>query len=45
MLAAFRVEQGEPGGLDRKNDMLITGWMNVYSTEVENVALTAPGVA
>ena len=23
--------------LDRKNDMIVTGGMNVYSTEVENV--------
>ncbi|WP_131769270.1 class I adenylate-forming enzyme family protein [Candidatus Protofrankia californiensis] len=30
--------------LDRKNDMIITGGMNVYSTEVENVAATCPGV-
>jgi fatty-acyl-CoA synthase/long-chain acyl-CoA synthetase len=31
--------------LDRKNDMIITGGMNVYSTEVENVMATCPGVA
>ena len=31
--------------LDRANDMLITGGMNVYSTEVENALVRAPGVA
>jgi fatty-acyl-CoA synthase/long-chain acyl-CoA synthetase len=30
--------------LDRKNDMIITGGMNVYSTEVENAAATCPGI-
>ncbi|WP_462187598.1 MULTISPECIES: class I adenylate-forming enzyme family protein [unclassified Frankia] len=30
--------------LDRKNDMIITGGMNVYSTEVENAAAACPGV-
>ncbi len=31
--------------MDRKNDMIITGGMNVYSTEVENAVQTCPGVA
>jgi fatty-acyl-CoA synthase/long-chain acyl-CoA synthetase len=31
--------------LDRKNDMIISGGMNVYSTEVENVLQTCPAVA
>ncbi|OZM78029.1 class I adenylate-forming enzyme family protein [Pseudonocardia sp. MH-G8] len=31
--------------LDRKNDMIISGGMNVYSTEVENVVQGCPGVA
>lgn len=31
--------------LDRKNDMIISGGMNVYSTEVENVLQRCPGVA
>lgn len=31
--------------LDRKNDMIISGGMNVYSTEVENVVQACPGVA
>lgn len=30
--------------LDRKNDMIITGGMNVYSSEVENVVAVCPGV-
>jgi fatty-acyl-CoA synthase/long-chain acyl-CoA synthetase len=30
--------------LDRKNDLIITGGMNVYSTEVENAAAICPGV-
>lgn len=30
--------------MDRKNDMIITGGMNVYSTEVENVIGQYPGV-
>ena len=30
--------------LDRKNDMIVTGGMNVYSTEVENVIQQYPGV-
>jgi fatty-acyl-CoA synthase len=30
--------------MDRKNDMIITGGMNVYSTEVENVIAQIPGV-
>ncbi|WP_037062874.1 AMP-binding protein [Pseudonocardia acaciae] len=30
--------------LDRKNDMIISGGMNVYSTEVENVLQACPGV-
>jgi fatty-acyl-CoA synthase/long-chain acyl-CoA synthetase len=30
--------------LDRKNDMIISGGMNVYSTEVENVVQLGPGV-
>lgn len=30
--------------LDRKNDMIITGGMNVYTTEVENTIQTFPGV-
>ena len=30
--------------LDRKNDMIISGGMNVYSTEVENVIQQYPGV-
>lgn len=30
--------------LDRKNDMIITGGMNVYSSEVENVIQQHPGV-
>ncbi|WP_281690614.1 class I adenylate-forming enzyme family protein [Pseudonocardia thermophila] len=38
-------EQGYVYLLDRKNDMIISGGMNVYSTEVENVAATCPGVA
>lgn len=29
--------------LDRKNDMIISGGMNVYSTEVENVVQACPG--
>jgi fatty-acyl-CoA synthase len=31
--------------LDRKNDMIITGGMNVYSAEVENVLAECPGVS
>ena len=31
--------------LDRKNDMIISGGVNVYSTEVENVVQGCPGVA
>ena len=31
--------------LDRKNDMIITGGMNVYCTEVENVLQACPGIA
>ncbi|MDA8208227.1 MAG: AMP-binding protein [Actinomycetota bacterium] len=31
--------------MDRKNDMIITGGMNVYSTEVENAVQVCPGVA
>lgn len=31
--------------VDRKNDMIITGGMNVYSTEVENVVAQLDGVA
>jgi len=31
--------------LDRKNDMIITGGMNVYSAEVENVPAECPGVS
>ncbi|MCO1658547.1 AMP-binding protein [Pseudonocardia humida] len=31
--------------LDRKHDMIISGGMNVYSTEVENVVQACPGVA
>lgn len=31
--------------LDRKNDMIITGGMNVYSAEVENVIQQCPGVS
>lgn len=30
--------------LDRKHDMIITGGMNVYSSEVENVVAGCPGV-
>lgn len=30
--------------MDRKNDMIISGGMNVYSTEVENVIQQVPGV-
>jgi fatty-acyl-CoA synthase len=30
--------------LDRKNDMIVSGGMNVYSTEVENVIQQYPGV-
>ncbi|WP_172161566.1 AMP-binding protein [Pseudonocardia broussonetiae] len=30
--------------LDRRNDMIISGGMNVYSTEVENVVQAVPGV-
>jgi len=30
--------------LDRKNDMIISGGMNVYSTEVENAIQQCPGV-
>ncbi|MCE0763328.1 AMP-binding protein [Pseudonocardia kujensis] len=30
--------------LDRRNDMIISGGMNVYSTEVENVVGACPGV-
>ena len=30
--------------LDRKHDMIISGGMNVYSTEVENVLQACPGV-
>ncbi|CAA0124853.1 Long-chain-fatty-acid--CoA ligase FadD13 [Mycolicibacterium vanbaalenii] len=31
--------------LDRKNDMIISGGMNVYTTEVEQVVSACPGVA
>ncbi len=31
--------------LDRKNDMIVSGGMNVYSTEVENVIQQYPGVS
>lgn len=31
--------------MDRKNDMIITGGMNVYSAEVENAAQSCAGVA
>lgn len=31
--------------LDRKHDMIITGGLNVYSTEVENALAQHPGVA
>lgn len=30
--------------LDRKNDMIVSGGMNVYSTEVENVIMQFPGI-
>jgi fatty-acyl-CoA synthase/long-chain acyl-CoA synthetase len=38
-------EEGYVYLLDRKHDMIITGGMNVYSTEVENVAARCPGVS
>jgi fatty-acyl-CoA synthase len=37
-------EQGYLFLLDRLNDMIISGGMNVYSTEVENVIQRCPGV-
>lgn len=37
-------EEGYVYLLDRKNDMIISGGMNVYSTEVENVIQTHPSV-
>ncbi|MFS0823890.1 class I adenylate-forming enzyme family protein [Bacillus sp. 1P02SD] len=30
--------------LDRKNDMIVTGGLNVYSTEVENIIQKFPGI-
>jgi fatty-acyl-CoA synthase/long-chain acyl-CoA synthetase len=38
-------EQGYLFLLDRKNDMIISGGMNVYSSEVEAVVRGCPGVA
>lgn len=38
-------EQGYLYLLDRKNDMIITGGMNVYSSEVEAALRRCPGVA
>jgi fatty-acyl-CoA synthase/long-chain acyl-CoA synthetase len=38
-------EQGYLYLLDRKNDMIISGGMNVYSSEVEAVLRRYPGVA
>ncbi|WP_161949656.1 AMP-binding protein [Bacillus dakarensis] len=37
-------EEGYVYIMDRKNDMIISGGMNVYSTEVENVIQQVPGV-
>ncbi|MES1943654.1 AMP-dependent synthetase and ligase [Salinisphaera sp. PC39] len=41
---ASRDEDGYLYMLDRKKDMIISGGMNVYTTEVENAIQTCPGV-
>jgi len=42
---AYRDDDGYVYLVDRKNDMIISGGMNVYSTEVENVLSRHPAVA
>jgi fatty-acyl-CoA synthase/long-chain acyl-CoA synthetase len=41
----YRDEEGYVYLLDRKNDIIISGGMNVYTTEVEQVVGSCPGVA
>jgi fatty-acyl-CoA synthase/long-chain acyl-CoA synthetase len=43
--AGYQIDSGHVFLVDRKKDMIISGGMNVYSTEVENVILSFPGVA
>jgi fatty-acyl-CoA synthase/long-chain acyl-CoA synthetase len=42
--AGYQIESGHVFLVDRKKDMIISGGMNVYSTEVENVIQSFPGI-
>ena len=43
--AGYQIASGHVFLVDRKKDMIISGGMNVYSTEVENVILSFAGIA